>query len=155
MLSRKSGQLFETVLKWCYTYGGMPFIWNGRRGRVTLTSKGKQRWAAAIIFQLISCIYIAFRISQIAFYYARGLQFHTKIGKKLSWSSPSLYKFTNLEVGSFDIGVAYCLVYIMVHAYSIALFINTIRNSKELILFINSYLKFITFFRGKAKRFNY
>lgn len=148
MLSKKSGKLFKIVIRWCNICGGMPFIWNGRRGKVCITRKGQIRWGLAFLVQLSLCIYTYFKLFQLVtdlgdLQQCKSRKFVNMIGGKL------LKMSTPKSLVKIDAELAYCFIHALIYTFMIALNINTILNQREIVLFTNTYLKFTSHFRGK------
>lgn len=147
MLSKKSGKLFKIVIRWCNVCGGMPFVWNGRRGHVTITRKGQLRWGTAFIVQTILCFYTYVRLYQIVTGLGSLQQCNSVINtnsKPVIGSSSGILQSTL----KLDAEIAYCFLHVVIHTYMIAISVNTLLNQKKLVLFTNSYLKFTSHFRG-------
>ncbi|CAL8100290.1 unnamed protein product [Orchesella dallaii] len=142
MLSKKSGKLFVFVIKWCNFCGGMPLIWDGRRGQLRATKKGQVRWGCAFFLQVLLCLFTYYRLVKITLnFYDFKCAYPDRIRFRRA-SSLYKYKFINM-----DVEIVYCYLLATIYALLVALSINMVKTYKELVLFTNSYLKFTAYFR--------
>lgn len=150
MLSKKSGNLFRIVLRWCNICGGMPFIWNGRRGRVSITKRGKIRWTIAFLAQVCLCIHTYFHISRFLLENVSNddLSRKTESNKFIALKLHQKLVYNN-KVELTDVDITYWITYTLVLTVILTVSINTIANLKELVCFTNTYLRFTAHFRGE------